>query len=73
MITVNNPEEILPAYSKWLQINPSVWWALASQDKAFIQKHVSSTESLKCYMHNGMDCYTVPTSVTYPLSKLNAE
>ena len=72
MITVNNPEEILPAYSKWLQINPSIWWALASQDKAFIQKHVSSTESLKCYMHNGMDCYTVPTSVTYPLSKLNA-
>lgn len=72
MIMVSKPEEILQAYSKWLRIDNSVWWALASQPKAFMEKHVSSIKGLDCIQHNGMDCYNVPTSVSYPLSKLDA-
>lgn len=72
MILISKPEEILPAYEKWLQISSQPFWAMASQDKAFVEKHMTSTNGIRHYVKKDMDCYEVPLSSTYPASKIGA-
>ena len=72
MIQVSNPKELIPAYSRWLQINESKYWALASQPKPFVQVHVLPSKGLKFFRKNKMDYYQIPTSISYPTTKLDA-
>lgn len=71
MIVVNNPEEILKAYSLWLRIDNSKFWAMGRQTKAFIEKHVAPIEGFQ-HIPGEIDTYCIPTSVTYPIYKLDA-
>ena len=74
MVTISKPEEILRAYEHWLAIDEKPFWAIGHQPKAFIQKHVNSTDCLICEKHeaSAMDVYYIPTSIVYPLAKRGA-
>ena len=72
MVTLTNPEQIGTAYQRWLRIDNSIYWAIAHQTKPFVEIHVNSNDDFNVDESGPMPVFTIPTSVTYPLGKMNA-